>query len=107
MDVKKKRSLRFDRITDLKWQIDYLICFTKLLDLAFLGNDTFNLNNKNDKIALYSSAYNSGHWFDLKKIKYYQNKNFFPGGIKSYFNKYNYSDISVYFHKTFLYKINN
>ena len=106
-DIKTIRELRFDRLIELQWQIDYLICFTKLMDLKHLNNTyELKLNNKKDKIALYSSAYNSGYWDDVEKIKYYQSKSFFPGGLKLYINKYNYSDISVYYYENFINKNN-
>ena len=69
LSQKEQRSLRFERITDLKWQIDYLICFTKLLDLSLMNHDDEELNTIEGKIKIYSLAYNSGHWYDLEKNK--------------------------------------
>ena len=104
LSQKEQRSLRFERITDLKWQIEYLICFTKLLDLSLMNHDDVELNTIEGKIKIYSLAYNSGHWYDLEKIKLYQHKKFFPGKLKSFFRKYNYSDIAIYFYKTYFKK---
>ena len=95
----EKRKIRAERMLDLVWQIDYLISFVSLLDHFYKSNEnSLKFNNKREKIAFYSSAYNCGHWFDKEKIEYYMGKNFFPSDLGKIFRKYNYSDISLFYY---------
>ena len=84
---------------DLEWQIDYLISFVAILDNYYSGLN-YPLEKK-EKIATYSTGYNSGVWYDLSKINNYRSKKFFPSIYNFKGNRYNYSQISIYFFETF------
>ena len=95
-DIREKRA---DRMLDLEWQIDYLISFVAILDNYYSGLN-YPLEKK-EKIATYSTGYNSGVWYDLSKINNYRSKKFFPSIYNFKGNRYNYSQISIYFFETF------
>ena len=97
LNVREIRKLRVDRILDINWQIDYLICFTSLIQKIHIENDL----NKSDQISFIASAYNSGWWFDKAKIFKYENVEMFPYGKINNGKNYNYSDIAVYYYKKF------
>ena len=93
------REIRSNRLLSLTWQMDYLIAFVNLLDEFNNGSEFYldNLLDKEEKIAMYAASYNSGNWFDSKKIIKSRSKKLFPyGNFKK--SKYCYSDISVYFY---------
>ena len=102
LSEKQKRVIRSKRMLDLNWQIDYLLGFVNLLELIHSNTNESFINTTSKKIAFFSSAYNSGYWYDETKITYYKSKKFFPHGIGNKENKYAYSDISVYYYQNFI-----
>ena len=98
LNAREIRKLRVDRILDINWQIDYLICFTLLIQKIHNAN---NLSKK-DQISFIASAYNSGWWFDKTKIFKYENVEMFPHGKSNNGKNYNYSDIAVYYYSKIL-----
>ena len=103
LNPREVREMRIERMLNLTWQIDYLICFIKLLDEIHGANEQFLiLQNKKERIAFYASSYNSGYWYDLNKIKQYQNIKLYPHGKNWYDKQYNYSDVSIYCYEKFI-----
>lgn len=103
LNPREVREMRIERMLNLTWQIDYLICFIKLLDEIHGANEQyFSLQNKKEIIAFYASSYNSGYWHDLNKIKRYQNIKLYPHGKNWYDKQYNYSDVSIYYYEKFI-----
>ena len=99
------RKIRFERIIDLSWQIDYLIGFSQLLEYYHNKNSPmFSNQKKEDKIKYFSTSYNSGCWYDTEKIVHLSSLNYFPHGKHSFRNQINYSQVSLYyFQKVFKY----
>lgn len=105
INKEKERNLRLKRLRDLEWQTTYLVCFVKLLETIHHNNyDEINLTVAKDKIAFFSTAYNTGFWYDVDKILKYQEFDLFPLGNKAEGNQLNYSDISYYFHQNYMSK---
>jgi hypothetical protein len=105
LDYKGIRSLRVKRMRELKWQIDYLVCFINLIKQYYdLNGESLSFKTIKEKIAFYASAYNSGYWYDLNKIKQYQEIKLYPHGKNWYDNnkQYNYSDVSIYCYEKFI-----
>ena len=94
------RKIRFERLLDLSWQIDYLISFTLLLENYHNKNRTkFSNQTKEDKIKYFSTSYNSGCWYNTEKIIQLSSLDYFPYGKHSFRNHLNYSQISSYYYK--------
>ena len=97
------REMRVGRLKDIRWQIDYLVCFMKMMDY-FMNRVDPNLGMMDDesRIAIYATAFNSGIWDNVEKIKRISKKKFFPYGPKSNENQCSYSDLSLYFYTSYL-----
>ena len=103
LTIEQIREMRIGRLKDIQWQIDYLICFMKMMD-HFMNRVYPNLDMMDDesRIALYATAFNSGIWDNVEKIKRISKKKFFPYGPKSNENQCSYSDLSLYFYTSYL-----
>lgn len=97
------REMRIGRLKDIRWQIDYLVCFMKMMD-NFMNRVDPNLGMMDDEsmIAIYATAFNSGIWDNVEKIKRISKKKFFPHGSKSNENQCSYSDLSLYFYRSYI-----
>ena len=91
---KEKRQIRVERLKNNKWQIFYLHAFIAICDKKF-NNQLFK--NINEKLVLYSTAYNSGFYNSIEILKKNSVKKNFPYGSKYEGTQYGYSDISNYY----------
>ncbi len=100
LNEREIRKIRAERIINLKWQIDYIISFVSLLDCFHKKNETFSREqSKKEKVLLYSTSFNSGHWYDYDKIILSLSKKYFPYGKGFIRNKINYGLVSTYFYE--------
>jgi len=101
-----ERNLRLKRLSDLDWQITYLVCFTRLIDNIHKNNySELGVQNIKNRISLFATSYNTGFWYDTDKIFEYKTINLFPTGNNIANNQFNYHDISYYFYENYLNKI--
>jgi hypothetical protein len=92
------RSLRIDRLKNINWQIIYLSCFYKIVEIRFHNLSFLTIA---DKINFYATAYNVGFTMPSNEIKKWQTINIFPSGHKDNENNYPYGSISLeYFNDT-------
>ena len=100
LNKKEIRRTRANRMLDLNWQIDYVISFVALMEVIHSNKNMFFPNSdKSKKIAFFASSYNSGYWYDVEKISYFENQKLFPSGLGSRNNLCSYSDVSIYHYK--------
>ena len=94
------RELRSKRLLNHIWQIDYVISFVALMEVIHSNKNMFFPNSdKSKKIAFFASSYNSGYWYDVEKISYFENQKLFPSGLGARNNLCSYSDVSIYHYK--------
>ena len=94
------RELRSKRLLNHIWQIDYVISFVALMEVIHSNKNTFfPSSDKSKKIAFFASSYNSGYWYDVEKISYFENQKLFPIGLGAPNNLCSYSDVSIYHYR--------
>jgi len=94
---KEKRQLRVERLKNTKWQLIYLHAFIAVCDERFKKSV---YKNKNEKLILYATAYNSGFNQSAERLIKKSIKKCFPYGEKHEGTQYAYSDISNYYFTT-------
>ena len=100
LNKKEIRRIRANRMLDLNWQIDYVISFVALMEVIHSNKNTFfPISDKSKKIAFFASSYNSGYWYDVEKISYFENQKLFPIGLGAPNNLCSYSDVSIYHYR--------
>jgi hypothetical protein len=95
-DINNVRSKRVVRMSDMNWQIKYLMLFIFIMDHRFKDKDW---KNDIEKLKFYSTAYNYGYINTVDKIMEVSEKNFFKIGLLDT-DTYNYSDIAIYYYMT-------
>ena len=91
---REKRQIRVNRLKTNKWQITYLHTFIAICDERF---KSFKPENINQKLVLYSTAYNSGFYQKPEILLEKSENRCFPYGQKFEGTQYSYSDISNYY----------
>ncbi len=101
----KERDLRLNRLRDIDWQTTYLVCFVKLLEIIHQNKyNDLNLTVVKNKIAFFSTSYNTGFWYDVDEILKYQKFDQFPFGNRVVDGQCNYGDLSYYFYQNYISK---
>lgn len=90
------RKARLQRLSLLKWQLNYLFCFLTIIDTRFphLSSEEEN------RLRFYATAYNRGFDCSESEIIKWKNRKSYPDGYLYNAYQHNYSDISwaVYQH---------
>ena len=97
LSEKNLKSLRIQRMTDSQWQVKYLISFMKIIEKNFFDYLS-KIEDERDVVRFFSTAYNTGTFNNLEKIKAFSKKKFFTTKKGTF----NFSDISIYFYENFL-----
>jgi hypothetical protein len=88
---KMVRAARLYRLKSLDWQLYYLCCFYRIVEMKFAKR---KFNSNTEKICFYATAYNVGFWRDQNVIEYWENINHFPSGKIDNINNYPYGKIA-------------
>lgn len=90
------RKARLQRLSLLKWQLNYLFCFLTIIDNRF-PNLSFD---KEYRHRFYATAYNRGFDCSESEILKWKSLKSYPDGYRYNAYQYNYSDIAwaVYQH---------
>ena len=92
----KIRMHRVGRLSQLDWQINYLCCFYRIIEMRFKN---IKFKSEDSKIDFYATAYNLGFWKSFQEIEKQQQMPTFPGGYVDYEKNYPYGTIAVDFYK--------
>ena len=84
-------------MTDNQWQVKYLISFMKIIEKNFFDYLS-KIEDYRDVVRIFSTAYNTGTFNNMEKIKAFSKKKIFTTKKGTF----NYSDISIYFYENFL-----
>ena len=86
------RKARLSRMSKPEWQIVYLCCFLKIMNLRFPSQS----QDTEEKIRFLATAYNRGFLCSEVEIKKWMKLSSFPDGINSARKQYNYGDVAWY-----------
>jgi hypothetical protein len=88
------RLERVKRLNDIQWQLKYLCLYIQVIGMRY---GTIFWNNREERVAFYATAYNSGYFLGEEKIRCRINSKMFYTGLVKGNNCYSYSAISVHF----------
>jgi len=92
------RIERIKRLSDIKWQVNYLAMFLNIMDTRY---SEIRWESQEEKLRFYATAYNSGYKLSKEKIKQHICYNMFYTGLVKPDSCYNYADIVLdYFYKS-------
>ncbi|GHN00144.1 hypothetical protein WSM22_16330 [Cytophagales bacterium WSM2-2] len=91
IQTQASRSNRLTRIKDPKMMTRYICLFLKVITAKY------PLEQDEERIKLYSSAYNCGYWKSREEIRAFQSKKFFHTGLSIASKKYCYAEVAWYF----------
>ena len=95
------RTIIIERLQSIEYQLKYLAYFIKVIDTY----NKYVFIDYHDKIKYYSTAYNSGSWYNQENNNNLSQKKTYPYGPNNdEIKQYSYSDISLYYYQNFLNK---
>ena len=95
MPSEDDREKRLIRITDVEYQLKYLVVFYKLCEKRFKD---LHFKSEIDKLKFFATAYNSGYFKSQSVLESYLESKLFYTGKFNKSDTYNYASISSYFY---------
>ena len=93
-DNETNRKARIARITSIDMQCQYLCAFYKICEEKFADK---KFSGTAEKVRFFSTSYNAGYRRNYESLQSFQEKKYYHTGKLFSSQRYNYSDISIYF----------
>lgn len=81
--LKEIRSIRLQRLSNLKWQMKYLCCVFKALEIIHRKKEFVD---EKSKLLFYATAYNCGFLSKAEDVNKWMDKKYFPYGALNYYS---------------------